>query len=270
MSDIFITGVQIDEVRHLHGLHIELPKNERKHLVLTGKNGSGKTSVLEAMKCYLSMFAEKNAETNVSLKNSAEKYKKDEKIVIATTEQEKFNQLETTRIKNQVNDIYSNYYKGLTLEFTSEVDLITAFKSGNFIVAYYDADRLYKAETAQHIEKIKLQDTYTIVEKPGNKLVKYLLDLKTTQALAGNAGKKERAEEINEWFRNFEGLLQEIFDDNNLKLDFNIDTFAFSIDQTDRQPFDFNTMSSGYSAIIDIIVDLMMRMENKKSKFYNL
>ncbi|GHU63159.1 ATPase AAA [Spirochaetia bacterium] len=53
MADTFIIKIQIDKVRHLENLTIELSDKERKHLILTGKNGSGKTSVLEAMRDYI-------------------------------------------------------------------------------------------------------------------------------------------------------------------------------------------------------------------------
>lgn len=49
MGQIFLTEVNINKVRHLENIKIPLSSNERKHLILTGKNGSGKTSVLESM-----------------------------------------------------------------------------------------------------------------------------------------------------------------------------------------------------------------------------
>ena len=49
----FITEVRINEVRHLKNITIKLNPEKRQHLILTGKNGSGKTSVLQAMKSYL-------------------------------------------------------------------------------------------------------------------------------------------------------------------------------------------------------------------------
>ncbi|GHU73565.1 ATPase AAA [Spirochaetia bacterium] len=53
MADTFITKIQIDKVRHLENLTIEISDTERKHLILTGKNGSGKTTVLEAMRDWI-------------------------------------------------------------------------------------------------------------------------------------------------------------------------------------------------------------------------
>lgn len=49
----FITSIHINEVRHLKNIEIKLNPEKRQHLILTGKNGSGKTSLLLAMKTYL-------------------------------------------------------------------------------------------------------------------------------------------------------------------------------------------------------------------------
>ncbi|MEY3443569.1 MAG: hypothetical protein RLZZ519_1850, partial [Bacteroidota bacterium] len=46
MEELFITKIHIHEVRHLKDFEIPLSETERKHLILTGRNGSGKTSVL--------------------------------------------------------------------------------------------------------------------------------------------------------------------------------------------------------------------------------
>ena len=52
-KDIFITKLHINNVRHLKDIEIPVSDTERKHLILTGKNGSGKTSVLNGIAQYL-------------------------------------------------------------------------------------------------------------------------------------------------------------------------------------------------------------------------
>jgi recombinational DNA repair ATPase RecF len=44
MESLFIHKIHIGKVRHLTNVDIELSDTERKHLIITGKNGSGKTS----------------------------------------------------------------------------------------------------------------------------------------------------------------------------------------------------------------------------------
>ena len=53
MDATFITALHICHVRHLKDIEIPLSTEKRKMLILTGKNGSGKTSVLEALEAFL-------------------------------------------------------------------------------------------------------------------------------------------------------------------------------------------------------------------------
>ena len=44
MTEIFISHIKINNVRHLKGIDIVLLDEKRRHLILTGKNGSGKSN----------------------------------------------------------------------------------------------------------------------------------------------------------------------------------------------------------------------------------
>ena len=58
----YITEIRIDELRHLSNVKIELNRDKRTNLLLTGKNGSGKTTVLKALKKYLKVINDRNLE----------------------------------------------------------------------------------------------------------------------------------------------------------------------------------------------------------------
>ncbi|GHU60576.1 hypothetical protein AGMMS49975_29660 [Clostridia bacterium] len=45
----FITGIGIEKFRNLENIVIKLDNNERRHLIITGKNGSGKTSLVRGI-----------------------------------------------------------------------------------------------------------------------------------------------------------------------------------------------------------------------------
>lgn len=214
MKQTFLTEIEIRKVRHLENITIPLDKNKRKHLILTGKNGSGKTSVLESLVTYFD-----------------------------------------TIVQNS-----QSHKMGATAVFDSVTNMQNKFNQGNFIFAYYKDEREFQVEPYKNIEKIQLEDHYNINDNPGVKLAKYLVDLKATQAFTKDSEKSKR---IDDWFKQFEKILQSIFDDDQLKLKFNDETFQFSIHESNREPFDFNTMSRGYAAILDIINDLIMRMEAK-------
>lgn len=116
----------------------------------------------------------------------------------------------------------------MNLKFNSSLDdMNSCFKEGNLIFAYYKAERVFEAEIPKHVEKVDLKGNHSISENPRQDFVKYLLDMKMTEALALAAGKKEKAEKIKVWFESFQNLLRKVFEDETLQLRFDEDTFLF-------------------------------------------
>ena len=229
MERLYITKLTINKVRHLKNISIPLSENQIKHLILTGKNGSGKTSVVEALARYLDK--------------------------IFTGERE---------------NAFRNCQKELDIKLNNKIESIPELADKyHYILAYYDAARVFQAEQPRQIEKVKLQDYYGLTEFPRKEFVKYLLDLKMTEALARNNNKTEKADEIQTWFAKLEQLLKQIFDDKTVELEFDEETFEFHILQHGKEPFDFNTLSSGYQAVLDIILDIIMRMKNQTQRSFD-
>ena len=229
MERLYITKLTINKVRHLKNISIPLSENQIKHLILTGKNGSGKTSVVEALARYLDK--------------------------IFTGERE---------------NAFRNCQKELDIKLNNKIESIPELADKyHYILAYYDAARVFQAERPRQIEKVKLQDYYGLTEFPRKEFVKYLLDLKMTEALARNNNKTEKADEIQTWFAKLEQLLKQIFDDKTVELEFDEETFEFHILQHGKEPFDFNTLSNGYQAVLDIILDIIMRMQNQTQRSFD-
>lgn len=229
MDKLFISRLEIKQVRHLRDITIPLSEQRAKHLILTGKNGSGKTSVTEALARYLN------------------------KIYIGESEQ-----------------AFRNCQKELDIKLNNNIDKIPELAEKNhYILAYYEADRMFCAEQPKHVEKVQLKDYYELTEFPRIDFVKYLLDLKMTEALARNNNKIQKADEIKDWFAELEQMLKQIFDDETVKLEFDEDTFEFHILQQGKEPFDFFTLSRGYQAVLDIVLDIMMRMQHQTQRSFH-
>ena len=262
MEQIFLTDIEIKKVRHLENISIPLDKEKRKHLILTGKNGSGKTSVLESMVQYFNKISQANSVTLEQTKSNLKFCEaKIEKLSGNVDSEENRQQIYQAKkdLEYWKNELES-WNKEIVLKFTSDAFLQERYEDGNFIFAYYKAEREFQVDEYKNIEKVEFRDKYSINDKPGTKLTKYLVDLKATQAFTKDT---EKAEKIDKWFSSFEGILKMIFEDENLQLKFDDETFQFSIHETGREQFDFNTMSSGYAAVFDIINDLIIRMEAK-------
>ena len=56
MKEYFISEINIEKLYHLSNITIELDTTKRQHLLLTGKNGSGKTSLLLRLVKYLKIL----------------------------------------------------------------------------------------------------------------------------------------------------------------------------------------------------------------------
>lgn len=262
-NKIYITDIYIKQVRHLKDIDIPSGDNIMKHFIITGKNGSGKTSLLNAISNRLNAVTTTDDYLN-AYENADFCSKKLEKAKAAHDE------VEILKYQNQC-DVWNNVIKetenGLDLKYNVDEKILRPrFIKGEFIVAGYKANRAFKADTPAHIERVELKDNYTINDEPRKEFVKYLVDKKVTAALlkakeSNDPIDKKKADEIDKWFDSFEKLLGDIFEDKNIRLRFDDEKFVFSIQESGRKPFGFNEMSDGFAAVLDIIADIMIRME---------
>ena len=163
MKDVFITKLILEKVRNLSRIEIPLSSENRKHLIFTGKNGSGKTTILDGLAWYLNQLALTNkliCNENVllagrKLLKTLEKQGKPEEILKQKKEVEEYEQI-VEEIKN-----------GFTVELNCPYDEIhPSFEAGEFLIAYYRAERVFMAEIPKHVEKVELKENYSIYEKP--------------------------------------------------------------------------------------------------------
>lgn len=219
--DYFLTNIKVNKVFHLENFNIPIDEKEKKHLIITGKNGSGKTVLLNAILEYLSiMKGITSFSTNISKK-----------------------------VKVDFNKIFA--LNPLFPRTSFNVDILFAF---------YEAERISLMKELTSPVKPDLTPTHRIEDKKVSEFLKFLVDYKIQEALARNEHQTEDANKINQWFIEFEKLLQSIFEDNSLKLIFNYKDYSFKI-QTAGKEFKFTELSAGYSAVIDIVTDLILKMQ---------
>ena len=260
MEQFYIKEINIRKVRHLQDLRIIVSPEEenRRHLILTGNNGSGKTSLLEAIQTYLDSVSKDN-----------EPYQSRNALMLyqgALEQARKINDqnliLQMKKNISLCEETIEKSTAGVDLEFSNETgEIKSAFDHGNFILAYFGATRAFHSPEPKHVEKTILKDSYGINESTRSIFLSYLLDLKMTQALAIVKKDLKKAKDIEEWFDRLQSILRDLYDDPSLLIEFNEETFRFSLIVKDREPFDFNTASDGFSAILDIIIDLILRMQ---------
>jgi len=145
-----------------------------------------------------------------------------------------------------------------------------AFFTGDFVMAYYQADRSFKMIEPQSPQKPNVI-TYDLRHNSSEQFINFLVDLKFQELLAISNKDSQRSSEINSWFNTFEGLLRRLFEDEELTLQFSQqDSYSFNV-STRGQTFGFNEMSDGYKAALNIVADLILRMhkQGKLSDVFN-
>lgn len=262
MEATFLTAIHINKVRHLKDIDIPLSSDTRKNLILTGKNGSGKTSVLNALAAHfeyiLSNAYHMKEEIQESISFNESRQKRAD-----NTEKGRAEKAEAQKYIRMWSEDLLHWTDGAISKCQSFEGLREKYFGGNFVLAYFGDHRKVEVTISKNIEKVNLKPVYKLSDMPSKELAKYMVNLKTTQAFAKNEGNEARADEIGNWFQRFEDILQRIYGDGSVKLNFDIENFRFTITMDGREPFDFNTMSMGYAAVFDIIGDLIMRMESR-------
>jgi predicted ATP-binding protein involved in virulence len=278
MSKIFVKKIKINHVRHLKNLEINLSETEKKHLIITGKNGSGKTSLIEEIRVYLVGLLNNNV---LQIPQWEKDILKTERAIQQNEDQLKITSLESEiiRLKQYIEGLKQNIktykqnianYSKITLSVNNVSDIRISYKEGNFIITFFESKRGIDFKKTSGIQKVGLSYTYPVQERANKDFIQYIVNLKAQRSFARDANDMQKVKDIDEWFSIFEDFLKEVFEDENLKLEFDSENFNFNIVIPNREKFDFNTLSDGYSAIMNIVTELILRMEKKSAKNYNI
>lgn len=221
----FLTDIKVNKIFHLEDFNIHIDDTEKKHLIITGKNGSGKTVLLNAIIGHMG------------------RVKKVMKGWPAYLNKPEFS---------------------VTLSFNNTKSLLSTDNENNFIFAFYEAERQTKMIEPHNPTKPNMNPVSNLKERKTDQFLNFLVDYKIQEALARNENQIEDAELIRCWFVDLTNLLKQIFDSKDLELDFNYKDYSFRI-LSNGKSFKFTELSAGYSAVLDIVTDLILKMQSKNT-----
>ena len=223
MQNLFINKIHIDKVRHLKNVDIVLSDTERKHLIITGKNGSGKTSLLEAMRDDI--LYEQEVIPPGMIGGRFVKPKK----------------------------------SGLDISYTQNISNLS-----DFIFVYIPA-RCSDFILPTSIESVEIKDKKKVTENASKEFLRYILSLDYQLYSAKSDNNKILEANLEKWFDNFLTALRDIYDCNELNLKRDAKNLAFKIEMPGYEPFALHEMSDGYAAFLNIIMELLMRLESSNA-----
>ena len=232
-----------------------------KNLIVTGANGSGKTSFVRSMYRILSLLIEGKMSAyfpplNQNLNDWQNLFIKNKIYYPSGAFSDGYSDGFDTvdSLKRKIKEIED----GIKLEIKDSINFILKNDERKAIIRFFEEKRL------SEIKQPKTGQQIETAEKLGSQLEQHLLNLKMRASFA--VTEKPNAElviDIQKWFDNFERNLKKLFEDENLTLNLNLDELNphFEIIQNGKPPFTFQTLSAGYRAIFDIYADLLMHTE---------
>ncbi len=239
MEQAYLTEIKIKQVRHLKDIRIELSQNEKKHLLLTGINGCGKTSVLKAIE---------NSFFHVMSFNGGREW-----IEIS---------LNSTSDQIEIKSNLSHDIDGK--------EMYRLYQKGRIILVSFGADRKYSQNKSKAVEAIDISKVKMSVEKMNVSFGQLLVYLYVKKLFAKEKEDKETVEDVEKWFEWLQGALRELFDNDRLILKFSLEEMCFKIKLPDREEFGLDEMASGYEALFDIFSEIVIRMEQQAHLKYDL
>ena len=255
----FIKNIHINKLFHLNNFDIPIADEKFPHLIITGKNGSGKTVLLNAVSDFMNIIKEDKGMGFLSYNKNLDISKN--RLRNATKEQDR---MEAQQGIDYYTKLTEKLYGKINLQSDLLGRIIEKYNNGEFVIAFYQADRKVKMSEPKNPTKPVYNKKGTAKQTATSQFLNFLSDLKIQEALARNEKQTKDADDINAWFQDFEGLMRQIYQDNNLQLEFNYKDYSFRI-CTEGKKFKFTEVSDGFAAVLDIVADLILKMQDDNS-----
>lgn len=224
----YIDRIQVRTLRTLHDVSINIEDTTRPgkgpvHLMLTGRNGVGKTTLLDALW--------------VKLQSALGK------------------QVQQRPICKEIPGLLQN----IELCCRNQPWHPSREKAGTMVFAYFPAQRSADFIQPKAPKQVKYETTAD--ENIASYFLQELVNLKFQQAFAEHDHADGKAQAIDKWFAQFQALLRKIFNDKKLELKFEPTEYKFNVvSKGVTSPLDH--LADGYASMFHILAGIMLRMKN--------
>jgi predicted ATP-binding protein involved in virulence len=251
----YVQGIQINDCYTYQNLPLITINGDEnipfKHFILTGRNGSGKSTTLN--------FLYKNLKEVIFNKKDINKEIEQKERILAL--QKSISEVRTwTELLKNLNSIIPNF------KITALNNYINNNETKGILLTHFNSKRATKLDIVKSATRNTDISNLVINNKSSEedfrkRLKQYLVNKKVSQAFAQLNKNLDRVKQHEAFFLNFENLLKKIFEDNQVQLVFSDEAFEFYIKLRNNQKITFNDLSDGFSAFLNIILDLLTRVE---------
>lgn len=229
-----------------------------KTLILTGKNGSGKTHFLS--KLYDSTYniinhgsptSEEDDEVLAALNQKNDESKSSFKVLHSNREETLIEERNKARAQN------------ITPLIMNAKNARSRYAEHRYELQFFGAARISNIEQAQYITGLttEREQAQSIMWQTqiSNSLEKHLINLENRRATLYEYKDDELSIKINEFLTTFKTNLKFLLEDDSAELIFDLESTRIKIKRDGRPETTFQALSSGYSAIFNFYSELLLR-----------
>lgn len=260
--------------KQIQDIHVKLTHSNNsvriepkgKNIIITGANGCGKTKFLEQLNDALVRIAD--VQNRKSYKVLYEDYQQNERQLQSLTTTDPSYPYFKKRVKELHDEM--EVAQKVDLLLSDQTSYIEGYNEKTFLFGFYQATRQSQIQILQQKPSLKaLLDSKantSLSEDFGTVFEQYLVAMKRLSndiKVDGSCEEQSDADRIDSWFSKVQEDLRELFEDDKLCLRYNREEESYFIEQPSKTPFRFDQLSSGFSAIMSIYADLLMKVELK-------
>ncbi|WP_213322707.1 AAA family ATPase [Klebsiella aerogenes] len=235
---------------------------EGKNLIITGNNGSGKTVFLNKL---FNLLNESIIETGSGhqIDSITSELRMQQKRLAEVSPGDDYYEYRKNKVTQLENRLESRNL--FNISFMNENFLKTNYHEKKAIVRFYEATRQASISSDGKITSLDtLSQEYNSFGSQNNSGVffeRYLVTTWNYALLQKGLNKIEEANKTEKWIERIINDLRQLFEDPTLNLEFDIESLRIYIKQEGKDKYRLDQLSSGFSSILSIYADLLVRVE---------
>jgi hypothetical protein len=139
-----------------------------------------------------------------------------------------------------------------------------------YLVVFFEARRTPALKTPKGAEKIEYQQIPSIDPEAGKEFIQFMVNRYFDQLIALQAQDLAEVEKVIQWFDKIQQSFRLLLDAPDAIIKFDKSNFNFDIIHSGREKYNFNQLSDGYSSVIHLVSELIMRMESQNQSAYDV
>jgi len=244
----YISSIFVKDCFAYQNFNIELKGHQPfSHLILTGKNGSGKSTILRNLNLKIQSIYD----------NSGENFENDFLNRITLLDK---NGSQNKDYKDIINNLLA-----LNIQYFQSPKTFNKYKNqiiNSYLLPYRNSKvTIVETPTNQDVFQKQLEENNNSSEFITKHFTQFLVNKKVNQAFAQIENNTSEISNIDYFFNQLENVFKQIFEDSALKLLFIKESYQFIISLSEGRKVTFDLLPDGFSAFLSIIMDLFVRQD---------